>query len=95
MSILPLIIILSVIFIGAIILIIVGIKSPQGADPLEDRLAEYAARGEMYRWRNELSSHFRSESLYRLLKEWVSSSCVLLHKTQFHPCEKVELGKSW
>ena len=46
MVIFPLIIILLVIFIGAIILIIVGIKSPQGADPLEDRLAEYAARGE-------------------------------------------------
>ncbi len=46
MVIFPLIIILLVIFIGAIILIIVGIKSPQGADPLRDRLAEYAARGE-------------------------------------------------
>src|SRR4030065_1290844 len=46
MVIFPLIIILLVIFIGAIILIIVGIKSPQGADPLGDRLAEYAARGE-------------------------------------------------
>src|SRR4030043_1032308 len=43
---LPIIIILAVIFVGAIMLIIVGIKSPQGADPLEDRLAEYAARGE-------------------------------------------------
>ena len=43
---LPLIIIGLVIFFGAIILVIVGIKSPQGSDPLEDRLAEYAARGE-------------------------------------------------
>jgi tight adherence protein C len=43
---LPLIIIGIVIFFGAIILIIVGIKSPQGSDPLDDRLAEYAARGE-------------------------------------------------
>jgi tight adherence protein C len=43
---LPLIIIGVVILFGAIILIIVGIKSPEGADPLEDRLAEYAARGE-------------------------------------------------
>ena len=43
---LPLIIIGLVIFFGAIILVFVGIKSPQGSDPLEDRLAEYAARGE-------------------------------------------------
>jgi tight adherence protein C len=43
---LPLIIIGVVIFFGAVILIIVGIKSPQGSDPLDDRLAEYAARGE-------------------------------------------------
>ena len=43
---LPLIIIGLVIFFGAIILVFVGIKSPQGSDPLEDRLSEYAARGE-------------------------------------------------
>jgi len=46
MAILPLVIIGLVIIIGAIILVIVGIKSPQGIDPLEDRLAEFAARGE-------------------------------------------------
>lgn len=43
---LPLFIIVAVLVIGSIILVIVGIKSPQGLDPLEDRLAEYAARGE-------------------------------------------------
>ena len=43
---LPIIIIGVVILFGAIILIIVGIRSPQGSDPLEERLAEYAARGE-------------------------------------------------
>jgi tight adherence protein C len=42
----PLFIIGLVILIGAVILVIVGIKSPQGTDPLEDRLAEFAARGE-------------------------------------------------
>src|SRR4030043_1370655 len=46
MATLPLFIIGIVILIGAIILVIVGIKSPQGADPLEDRMAEFAARGE-------------------------------------------------
>lgn len=43
---LPLMIIVVVIIIGAIILVIVGLNSPQGSDPLEERLAEYAARGE-------------------------------------------------
>ena len=42
----PLIIVISVILLGAVILIIVGIRSPEGSNPLEDRLAEYAARGE-------------------------------------------------
>jgi len=46
MTILPLLIIGSLIFVGAIILVIVGLSSPQGSDPLQDRLAEYAARGE-------------------------------------------------
>jgi len=42
----PIIIIGFVVIISAVILVVVGIKSPQGNDPLEDRLAEYAARGE-------------------------------------------------
>jgi tight adherence protein C len=43
---LPIIIIVVLILFGSVILVVVGIRSPQGADPLEDRLAEYAARGE-------------------------------------------------
>jgi len=46
MTILPLIIIVLVIIIGAVLLVIVGLRSPQGEDPLQDRLAEFAARGE-------------------------------------------------
>ena len=46
MSLLPIVIVVLVIVIGAIILVVVGVKSPQDADPLEERLAEYAARGE-------------------------------------------------
>jgi tight adherence protein C len=42
----PIIIIGLVVFVSAIILVVIGIKSPQGSSPLEDRLAEYAARGE-------------------------------------------------
>lgn len=46
MTILPVIIILLVIIIGAVILVIVGLRSPQGEDPIQERLEEYAARGE-------------------------------------------------
>ncbi len=46
MTILPLIIIVLVIIIGAVLLVIVGLRAPQGDDPLQERLAEYAARGE-------------------------------------------------
>ena len=46
MTILPLIIIILVIIVGAILLVIVGLRSPKGDDPLQERLAEYAARGE-------------------------------------------------
>lgn len=46
MNILPLIVIGLLVIIGAVVLVIVGLKSPQGEDPLQDRLAEYAARGE-------------------------------------------------
>lgn len=46
MTLLPLVIIGLVIVIGAIILVVVGLRTPQGEDPLQERLAEYAARGE-------------------------------------------------
>ena len=47
MTILPLIIIVLVIIIGAVLLVIVGLRAPKiGDDPLQERLAEYAARGE-------------------------------------------------
>jgi tight adherence protein C len=46
MTIIPLIIIVLVIIIGAVLLVIVGLRAPQGDDPLQERLAEFAARGE-------------------------------------------------
>lgn len=47
MTLLPLIIIVLVIIIGAVLLVIVGLRAPKiGDDPLQERLAEYAARGE-------------------------------------------------
>jgi tight adherence protein C len=67
---LPLIIIGVVILFGAIILIIVGIKSPEGADPLEDRLAEYAARGETVSLEEiELSQPFSQRIIMPIAKK--------------------------
>ena len=66
----PIIIIGVVIIFGAIILIIVGIKSPQGSDPLEDRLAEYAARGETISLEEiELSQPFSQRIIVPIAKK--------------------------
>lgn len=46
MNIVPILIVVGVVILGAIILIVVGLRSPQGGDPLQDRLADFAARGE-------------------------------------------------
>jgi tight adherence protein C len=67
---LPLFIIGLVILVGAIILIIVGIKSPQGSDPLEDRLAEFAARGETVSLEEiELSQPFSERIIVPIAKK--------------------------
>jgi tight adherence protein C len=41
-----LVIVLAVVVVGALILVFVGLRSPQDADPLQERLAEFASRGE-------------------------------------------------
>jgi tight adherence protein C len=41
-----LIIVLVIVGIGALVLVLVGLRSPQGEDPLQSRLAEFASRGE-------------------------------------------------
>lgn len=47
MSIAAIIIIFVVlVIVGAIILVVVGMRAPQGEDPLQSRLAEYASKGE-------------------------------------------------
>jgi tight adherence protein C len=67
---LPIIIIGLVILFGAVILIIVGIKSPQGADPLEERLAEFAARGETVSLEEiELSQPFSERIIMPIAKK--------------------------
>ena len=35
---------IGIVVVGAIILVIVGLRSPEAADPLQTRLAEYSAR---------------------------------------------------
>jgi tight adherence protein C len=67
---LPLIVIAGVIIIGAVILVIVGIQSPQGVDPLEERLAEYAARGETVSLEEiELSTPFSQRIILPIAKK--------------------------
>jgi tight adherence protein C len=46
MSIVPLIVIGVIILIGAAVLVIIGLRSPQAEDPLQSRLVDYASRGE-------------------------------------------------
>ncbi len=65
-----LVIIGLVIIIGAIILIVIGIKSPQGSDPLEERLAEFAARGETASLEEiELSTPFAERIIIPMAKK--------------------------
>ena len=46
MNIVPILVVVGIVIIGAIALIFVGLRSPQGEDPLQERLADFAARGE-------------------------------------------------
>ena len=41
-----LVILLVIVVVGALVLVFVGLRSPQGEDPLQARLAEFASRGE-------------------------------------------------
>src|SRR4030066_2440168 len=59
----------GIVLLGAIILIIVGIKSPKDADPLGTRLAEYASRGEPVSLEEiELSQPFTERIIYPLAR---------------------------
>ena len=42
----PFIVIGAIILLGAIVLVVIGLRSPQDADPLQSRLADFASRGE-------------------------------------------------
>jgi tight adherence protein C len=60
----------GLLIIGAVILIIVGLRSPEGDDPLQDRLAEYAARGETASLEEiELSQPFTQRIIYPVARK--------------------------
>ncbi len=70
MATLPLFIIGFVIVIGAVILVIVGIRSPQGSDPLEERLSEFVTRGETVSLEEiELSQPFSQRIIVPIAKK--------------------------
>jgi tight adherence protein C len=61
--------IIIVFVIVATILVIVGLRSPQGEDPLQSRLADFAARGEAASLEEiELSQPFTERIIYPLAK---------------------------
>ena len=69
MDILPVLIIVGIIFFGAVILVIVGLRSPKGEDPLEERLMEVAARGETTSLEEiELSQPFSQRIIFPLAR---------------------------
>lgn len=69
MSMIPIIIIVGGLLIAAVILVIVGLRSPHGEDPLQQRLAEFAARGESATLEEiELSQPFSQRIIFPLAR---------------------------
>lgn len=66
-----LIIVLIVIFIGALILVFVGLRSPENKDPLQSRLAEFASRGETVTLEEiELSQPLTERVIYPIARKF-------------------------
>ncbi len=62
-------IIIAVIVIGAVILVIIGLRSPKGEDPLQQRLLEYADSGKQVNLEEiELSQPFVERVIYPLAR---------------------------
>jgi tight adherence protein C len=56
---------LAIVLVGAVILVVIGLRSPKDADPLQTRLAEYAARGEAVSLEEiELSQPFQERIIF-------------------------------
>ncbi len=67
---LTLIVIVASILIGALVLILIGLREGQGDDPLQERLAEYAARGETATLEEiELSQPLSERVIYPLARK--------------------------
>lgn len=65
-----LIVAVAIILIIAIILVVIGVRDTSGADPLQDRLAEYAARGETASLEEiELSQPFAERVIYPVARK--------------------------
>ncbi len=65
----PLIVLVVVVIVVAVVLVVIGLRSPQGSDPLQDRLAEFAAKGEPVNLEQiELSQSFMDRVLFPLAR---------------------------
>ena len=65
-----LIVVIAVIIILAVILVIIGVRSPKGSDPLQERLAEFADKGETVTLEEiELSQSFRDRILFPIARK--------------------------
>lgn len=66
-----LLVVLGVIVIGAIFLVVAGLRSPQGEDPLQARLAEFASRGESKTLEEiELSQPFQERVIFPIARKF-------------------------
>ena len=69
MNLIPVLIVLGLLLIGAITLVVVGLKMPEGKDALQERLMDFAARGETTSLEEiELSQPFSQRIIYPLAK---------------------------
>jgi tight adherence protein C len=66
--IIPILVVVAVVIIGAVILVVVGINAPEAKDPIQERLAEFGVRDEpMTLEEIELSQAFHQRVLLPLL----------------------------
>lgn len=62
-------VLIPMVVIGAIVLIVIGLRTPQNKDPLQDRLAEFASRGETASLEEiELSQPFVERVIYPMAR---------------------------
>lgn len=70
MSVVLIVVIVLAVLVGAGVLVMVGLRSPQSEDPLQSRLAEFAARGEQATLEEmELSLPFSERIIYPIARK--------------------------